>query len=143
MGYGYGNWAHATQFGLLLYDMPGCGIGIPECAFDTIGTEDEEGILKHLCAKGVSASGKLFMCAPEQYSYTHLSNPFPCAEVLVAASYLTLNIPTPKDLPPFMPWEDLDSCVVSYTASIDAYYDTYLASDMDKFTTTAFDLVGT
>merc|ERR550514_348037 len=83
MGYGFGNWAHATQYGLLLFDMPGCKMpSVPECSFGTIPERQAEGIASHVCSKGVTASGKLFMCAPEYYTYTHLANPFPCVEVM-------------------------------------------------------------
>merc|ERR1719230_2404257 len=74
LGYGFGNWAHATQYGLLLFDMPGCrGPEVPGCSFGTIGGGLEEGIVSHTCSNDVTASGKVFMCAPEYYSHTHLA----------------------------------------------------------------------
>jgi len=150
MGFQYGMWSHGTQYGLLIYDMPGCEAEAPACSAGTImSTGEPEALLGgpgpymgrpgalpyYLCESGVQSSGTMFSCNAEYYSYTNMFNPAPCLEVVIAQLYLydkyLGDAHYPADaLSPFIPFEDYDYCATSYTATVGMYYGIYLASDI-------------
>merc|ERR1712167_280559 len=88
-------------------------------------------IERYLCSQGTQMSGKFFMCAPEYYSYTNMMNPFPCIETIFAAMYL-FDSSSYAGWAPFIPFENVEQCTTSYTATVEAYFFTYLASDIES-----------
>jgi hypothetical protein len=137
LGFGLTQWAHGTEFGMLLFDMPGCrGAQWPACSRDMASSSHpmvQRGMMEeYLCESDVRASGIMFQCAPEYYSYTNMMNPFPCVEVIFAQAFLydQQHDAWFSYFSPFIPFEDLEECATSYTATVDAYFAAYLASDI-------------
>lgn len=133
MGFGFGHWSHMTEYAMVLFDMPGCKgkFKIPECAQPTASPMTGNRIDGYLCDMGVVASGKFFMCAPEYYSYTNIFNPFPCFETILAQTYL-YDPTSYAGWAPFIPFENVEECTTSYVATVQAYFFTWLASDIES-----------
>merc|ERR1711871_1615807 len=84
-------------------------------------------------ASGYLLSGKK---SETYFSYMNMFNPMPCAEVLVSNVYeslVTNGITLLADSAPFVPHETFAECTESYLGTLKAYYDTYLASDLEGF----------
>jgi hypothetical protein len=136
MGFGFGRWSHATEYAMLLFDMPGCKDAFPDCASRLARSTSRApmggDVDSYLCdAHDVAASGKFFMCAPEYYSYTNMMNPFPCVETIMAQTYL-VDSSSFAGWAPFIPFENVVECTTSYAATVQAYFFTYLASDIES-----------
>jgi hypothetical protein len=136
LGFGLTQWAHGTEFGMLLFDMPGCKSAFPDCASRLARSTSRApmggDVDSYLCdAHDVAASGKFFMCAPEYYSYTNMMNPFPCVETIMAQTYL-VDSSSFAGWAPFIPFENVVECTTSYAATVQAYFFTYLASDIES-----------
>jgi len=155
-------WAHATEFGMMLYDFPmtSCRSKLPSCATTSTGTaviprdttgwttdftfqmemDDATGsIHEFLCddydvqPSAVTMSGNK---GKLYYSYMNMFNPMPCAEVLVSNVYESLKtngITVAAGLEPFVPAETFYECTETYLGTLKAYYTTYLASDLEEF----------
>merc|ERR1719443_2701886 len=112
---------------MLLFDMPKCKTGFPACARGLAeGTNrhwsmSQKPIEDYLCSEGVAPAAKFFMCAPEYYSYTNMMNPFPCAETILAQTYL-YDPSSYAGWAPFIPFENVVECTTSYAASVEAYF---------------------
>merc|ERR1719502_2416088 len=116
---------------MVLFDMPGCTSAFPMCDTGVKSQETGAPISMYLCDQGVQASAKFLMCAPEYYSYTNMMNPFPCVETILAQSYL-YDPSSYAGWAPFIPFENVVQCTTSYAATVEAYFFTYLASDVES-----------
>merc|ERR1711904_418763 len=107
---------------MVLFDMPDCFAEPPMCASGQVQATNPQryqGLDKldmYLCTQGVTGSAIMYQCAPEYYSYTNLFNPFPCVEVLFAQAFLD-DSSYYTGFAPFIPFEDVDICGLSYGAT--------------------------
>merc|ERR1719375_306640 len=137
IGFGFGRWSHMTEYAMVLFDMPGCKSVFPQCSDGLVASTSPYPIGAgnklegYLCDMGVQASAKMFMCAPEYYSYTNMMNPFPCVETILAQTYL-YDSTSYAGWAPFIPFENVVECTTSYVATVEAYFLTYLASDIES-----------
>merc|ERR1711988_145253 len=156
-------WAHQTTEGYMLFDYPtaSCNYKPIECATvstsvgtgtarDTTGWKANTGFVTEmktmtknihglLCDKyDVIPSAKKFSWSDNfvYYSYMNMFNPMPCAEVLLSAAFKTLaynNIAFAPEKKPFHPKETFFDCTITYIGTLAAYYETYLAGDLEDF----------
>merc|ERR1712167_265223 len=148
-----GKWEHNTAQAFLLYDEHGC-----TSASASGVKKDPSVATQYWFSAGVMAANEVkplgdlysFLCttkgtyinqkkisgadAAQWYSYTNMLNPMPCLEVVYAMTYSFIVNQLPiggiyADLPmPWTPQEDFAECTFSYTATLDAYFETYLSA---------------
>jgi hypothetical protein len=133
-------WVHATETAYLLSDSAGCKFS-PSSASSAgynynaaMYMPTLSDIYTFVCADyDVSQSSQLFggKSGATYYSYFSFFNPFPCADVIIGETYKILDASLewygPK---PFVTFESMGECTSSFTATVDAYFSTFVGMFM-------------
>jgi hypothetical protein len=123
-------WVHSASTAYLLSDYPGCEDAPDGMAPKTIPT-----LYSFVCDDyNVTQASQAFSewTGAMYYSYFNMMNPFPCAEVVVAETFLMMKA-TWMGPPPFVPYESLEMCADSFVGTMDAYFLTFLGANMMVF----------